>query len=39
MRYTFDKNIFDKIDTKEKAYWMGFIWCDGYNLKRIRSKK
>ena len=31
-------NKFDVIDTEEKAYWIGFIWCDGYNSKRYRGK-
>ena len=31
-------NKFDVIDTEEKAYWIGFIWCDGYNSKRYRRK-
>lgn len=26
----FDENIFDTIDTEEKAYWLGFIYADGY---------
>lgn len=26
----FNENIFDCIDTEEKAYWLGFIWADGY---------
>ena len=25
----FDHNYFEKIDTKEKAYWLGFIYADG----------
>lgn len=29
-KYSFDTNFFSKIDTKEKAYWMGFIVADGY---------
>lgn len=36
-RYRFNKNIFDVIDSEEKAYWLGFIWCDGYNAKRCRN--
>ena len=28
-RTVFDKNIFDTIDTEEKAYWLGFIYADG----------
>ena len=31
----FDEHIFDKIDSEEKAYWLGFIYADGY----IRSQK
>lgn len=26
----FNDKIFDKIDTEEKAYWLGFIYADGY---------
>lgn len=26
----FDESIFDNIDTEEKAYWLGFIFADGY---------
>ena len=26
----FNENIFDCINTEEKAYWLGFIWADGY---------
>lgn len=35
--YTFDKNYFDKINSKDKAYWIGFIWCDGYLSYRNRN--
>ena len=24
---------------RRKAYWLGFIWCDGSNIKRKRNKK
>lgn len=30
-KYNLDKYFFDKIDTEEKAYWLGFIYADGCN--------
>ena len=27
---SFDTNIFKKIDNEEKAYWLGFLYADGY---------
>lgn len=37
----YNRNIFDKIDNDEKAYWLGFILADGYlninkNMMRIK---
>lgn len=29
-KYEINHNFFDKIDTEEKAYWLGFIYADGY---------
>lgn len=29
----FNENIFDSIDSEEKAYWLGFIYADGYIAK------
>lgn len=38
--YHYDKNFFDKIDSDEKAYWVGFIAADGciYCPKNNRQK-
>lgn len=29
-KYTVDDNYFNVIDTEEKAYWLGFLYADGY---------
>ncbi|MEK6833720.1 MAG: LAGLIDADG family homing endonuclease [Nanoarchaeota archaeon] len=29
-KYEIDENFFEKIDTEEKGYWLGFLWADGY---------
>jgi hypothetical protein len=34
-RYKVNYNYFDNIDTQEKAYWLGFLYADGY----IRERK
>ena len=28
-KYTINENYFEKIDTEEKAYWLGFLYADG----------
>lgn len=28
-KYIFNENVFDKVNTEEKAYWTGFIMADG----------
>ena len=33
MLYYTNEFFFDKIDTEEKAYWLGFIYADGYLTK------
>jgi hypothetical protein len=33
--YTIDEHFFDIIDTEEKAYFLGFLYADGYNCERI----
>ena len=30
-KYDINKTFFDKIDTEEKAYFLGFLYADGYN--------
>lgn len=30
-KYNFNEHIFDNIDTEEKAYWLGWLFSDGYN--------
>ena len=35
----FNENIFDVIDTEEKAYWLGFIFADGYISKYNKNSK
>lgn len=34
MLYYTDEFFFDNIDTEEKAYWLGFIYADGYISKK-----
>lgn len=33
-RYKVNHNYFDNIDTEEKAYWLGFLYADGYIRER-----
>lgn len=35
----FDDLLFDKIDTEEKAYWLGFIFADGTISSHQKDKK
>lgn len=30
LKYTCDEHYFDIIDTQDKAYWLGYIYADGY---------
>mgnify|MGYP001148009924 CR=1 FL=1 len=30
-KYSIDETFFDNIDTQEKAYFLGFLYADGYN--------
>ena len=29
-KYNYNQNIFEQIDTEQKAYWLGFLYADGY---------
>lgn len=33
-KYEFNETFFKKIDTEQKAYWLGFIYADGYINKK-----
>jgi hypothetical protein len=35
----FNEHFFDTIDNEQKAYWLGFIWCDGYMAIRHRNNR
>lgn len=35
--YVVDEDYFSTIDTEAKAYWLAFIWCDGYVGQRQRE--
>lgn len=35
----FNENYFDEIDNEHKAYWLGFIWADGYMAIRHRNNR
>lgn len=35
LKYSVNENYFEKIDTEEKAYWLGFMYADGF----IQSKR
>lgn len=37
-KYIYNKDFFKAIDTEEKAYWLGFIYADGYIVNGIKGK-
>jgi len=37
-KYTIDHTFFKKIDNEKKAYWLGFIYADGYVSRRKNQK-
>lgn len=36
-KYTYNHSFFENIDTEHKAYWLGFIYADGYIHKAYRN--
>ena len=38
-KYIPNDTYFDKIDTEQKAYWLGFLYADGYNNETKREVK
>lgn len=34
-KYSFNENYFDSIDTEQKAYFLGFLYADGFNNERL----
>ena len=38
-KYYYNKDFFNKIDTEEKAYWLGFLYADGCIVTRSKCKK
>lgn len=37
-KYFYDRDYFKVIDSEEKAYWLGFIYADGYIVNGIKGK-
>lgn len=35
-KYYCDESFFEVIDTEEKAYWLGFIYADGYITEKVK---
>jgi len=33
-KYSFDEDVFENIDSEDKAYWLGFIYADGCIMKK-----
>lgn len=36
-KYLFDEDYFENINTEEKAYWLGFLYADGYIQNNIST--
>lgn len=37
MTYSYDEDYFSEINTSEKAYWLGFIYADGFITKKTNG--
>lgn len=37
IKFSFNENFFEIIDTEEKAYWLGFLYADGYVSQTFRN--
>jgi intein/homing endonuclease len=37
-KYNYNKHFFDTVDTEEKAYWLGFMYADGYVSYSIENR-
>lgn len=37
--YSIDETFFEKINTEEKAYWLGFLYADGSIVERLNRNK
>lgn len=38
-KYSVNHSFFDNIDTEEKAYWLGFLYADGYITRHQNTKR
>lgn len=39
IKYHYNESVFEKINTAEKAYWLGFLYADGNNLIKTKTTK
>lgn len=37
-KYSHNENFFEEIDTEAKAYWLGFIYADGYIQSKVENR-